>query len=447
MNNMKKINLFQLIAVICCAWFTLGSVTAQNTDTLYVIENGTVIYARALNKIDSLVFYRPNFDDKKSETPEYVEINGVRWATRNVDQPGTFATSPESPGMFYQWNRSKEWSATGSVTSWDSSYPTGDSWEKANDPSPAGYRVPTLDEIEKLFDKTKVANEWTTVNNVNGRKFTDKNNGNSIFLPAVGHRIGTNGTLRYDGTDGYYWGSTTFEGVENFAYSLSFSSDGADWVGGSRDIGFSVRPVADETPATITIQLDKDGSFESGEYVMGKIISAEEDLTKVVVLKDGVVVKTITSFKEMPILKGNDGEYIVVIPGLADGSYTLRAESKTGENSASFTIAVSIDWSKGRNTISENGTYYYKQGATTGMLVVSELTEESVKVALDGKAAVTLSDAEKSYLLKDGTASYQAGANASNFLLAKKAGNATIIDKDGLKTAIEGAVGVLFVKK
>ena len=34
-----------------------------------------------------------------------VVINGVRWATRNVDKPGTFAANPEDAGMLYQWNR------------------------------------------------------------------------------------------------------------------------------------------------------------------------------------------------------------------------------------------------------------------------------------------------------------------------------------------------------
>jgi len=34
-----------------------------------------------------------------------VVINGVKWATRNVDKPGTFVANPEDFGMLYQWNR------------------------------------------------------------------------------------------------------------------------------------------------------------------------------------------------------------------------------------------------------------------------------------------------------------------------------------------------------
>jgi len=85
-----------------------------------------------------------------------VLINGVKWSTRNVNVPGTFAIKPEKAGMFYQWNRNIGWSATDPLSSspsgrsWNSSNPTGTTWDKTNDPSPAGWRVPTLNEIQKL---------------------------------------------------------------------------------------------------------------------------------------------------------------------------------------------------------------------------------------------------------------------------------------------------------
>jgi uncharacterized protein (TIGR02145 family) len=182
------------------------------------------------------------------ENTQGVLINGVRWATGNVDQPGTIASSPEDPGMFYQWNRKKAWSATGDVTSWNKDSVIGDFWEKANDPSPVGYRVPTKEEIQSLLDEDKVSNEWTTVNNVNGRKFTDKATGASIFLPAVGFRYRNTGKLGYDGMSGYYWSSTADEDFESNAVDLSFysfGSFGADWYYDDRLAGFSVRPVVE----------------------------------------------------------------------------------------------------------------------------------------------------------------------------------------------------------
>jgi uncharacterized protein (TIGR02145 family) len=180
---------------------------------------------------------------KSRSTAESVEINGVRWATRNVAAPGTFAANPEDPGMFYQWNRKTAWAATGSVSGWDSSTPSGTEWEAANDPSPAGYRVPTQEELKSLLDKSKVRNEWTTRNGVTGCTFTDIATGNSLFFPAAGYRFKFDGTLNYSGEFGYYWSST--EGGSNYAYNLGFLSSGAGVYYNYRTDGRSVRCVAE----------------------------------------------------------------------------------------------------------------------------------------------------------------------------------------------------------
>jgi uncharacterized protein (TIGR02145 family) len=149
-----------------------------------------------------------------------VEINGVRWATRNVAASGTFAANPEDAGMFYQWNRKTAWAVTGSVTSWDNSYTTGTEWEAANDPSPAGYRVPKYTELESLFYPGKVSDEWAEVNGIKGRKFTDIATGNSVFFPAAGRRGNYDGTLGSAGEYGYYWSSREYSSYN--VYSLYF---------------------------------------------------------------------------------------------------------------------------------------------------------------------------------------------------------------------------------
>ncbi|MDR0941173.1 MAG: DUF3850 domain-containing protein [Bacteroidales bacterium] len=174
---------------------------------------------------------------------ETVVINGVRWATRNVAEPGTFAANPEDSGMFYQWNRKKAYAATGDVTDWDSSFPTGTEWEKANDPSPAGYRLPTRQEQESLLDKSKVTNEWTTVNGVVGMKFTDKENENSIFLPAAGSRNYGNGKLCVAGEGSNYWSSTEYNSPN--AYYLRLGRRIACMSDIYRVYGLSVRCVAE----------------------------------------------------------------------------------------------------------------------------------------------------------------------------------------------------------
>ena len=175
-----------------------------------------------------------------------VVINGVKWATRNVDAFGTFAATPESAGMLYQWNRKKAWSATDeTVADWDTTYPSGWAWEKVNDPSPKGWRVPTAEEQRSLLDTDKVTSEWTTQNGVTGRKFTDKTSGKSIFLPAAGYRGGSDGTLLNAGADGGYWDSVAYEFNETGAYYLDFNSDDTNVYYANRRDGQPVRCVAE----------------------------------------------------------------------------------------------------------------------------------------------------------------------------------------------------------
>jgi len=174
---------------------------------------------------------------------EGVEINGVVWATRNIDAPGTFAARPESTGMYYQWNRRVAWAATGySVSGWDTSSPTGTDWEEANDPCPAGWRVPTLGQLERLFDNSAVRREWTTENGVNGRKFTDRDTGNSIFLPAAGGRWPSDGTLFYVNSEGQYWSRSWFN-FTNQACALVFTRSSVNWEYEYRRNGFTIRAV------------------------------------------------------------------------------------------------------------------------------------------------------------------------------------------------------------
>ena len=180
----------------------------------------------------------PECEPCNHEETDGVLINGVVWAPYNVDAFGKFAASPESFGMLYQWNRQKAWNNIyESVTGWDDALPEGTTWETQNDPCPDGWRVPVLEELEKLFE---VDNEWTTQNGVYGRKFVSGND--SIFLPAAGSRNNNNGTLSNVGASGNYWSSTN--NSINLAFGLGFSND-SFYVSFIKTYGLSVRCVAE----------------------------------------------------------------------------------------------------------------------------------------------------------------------------------------------------------
>ena len=145
-------------------------------------------------------------------TRQSVEINGVRWATVNVETPGTFARNPESAGGFF-------------------------TFDEAQNACPRGWRLPTHEELQSLVD---AGSEWTTQNGVNGRLFGSGRN--QLLLPAAGLR-GTTGALSQVGNLGYYWSSTAWSaGNGEF---LFFRSDHSSVGRYSRTTGFSVRCVSE----------------------------------------------------------------------------------------------------------------------------------------------------------------------------------------------------------
>ena len=199
-----------------------------------------------------------------------VVINGVTWATRNVDAPSTFVANTKDAGMFYQWNSKIGWSttdpliATDGSTTWNSSWNGNGAttWEAANDPSPAGWHVPTKADFDKLLDATKVDFAWTTVNGVNGGLFTDKISYNSIFLPAAGYRNANTASGQY-GLQGCYWSGTAFNTTR--AYNLYFTNPPA-MLDRDNSMGFSVRPVKDSSTGIDEVSVDTENGKVTGYF-------------------------------------------------------------------------------------------------------------------------------------------------------------------------------------
>lgn len=152
-------------------------------------------------------------------TDRGVVINNLRWATRNVNTPGTFVSAPEQIGMYYQWDRRQAWASTGEVTGWNSTYSTATTWSRENDPCPPGWRVPTRDELQSLIRGGRFAVNWNGTG-VNGRVAGTAPD--QIFLPASGWRRGGEGIIGSVNGSGHYWSSTPNN--ENSAFAMGFNS-------------------------------------------------------------------------------------------------------------------------------------------------------------------------------------------------------------------------------
>ncbi|MCL2329467.1 MAG: Ig-like domain-containing protein [Bacteroidetes bacterium] len=143
-------------------------------------------------------------------TDEGVIIDGIKWATRNVDAPGTFTVKPEDAGMFYQWGWKTAWNRTDYMidpkkqTLYDFTN-ISDTWSAAEDPCPAGWRVPTEQELESL------ANHWIEEksNGITGYVFGSGDA--TIVLPIAGFRASGNQGMLILGQDGYYWSNTSVD--------------------------------------------------------------------------------------------------------------------------------------------------------------------------------------------------------------------------------------------
>jgi hypothetical protein len=225
-------------------WSATG-VTLVNTTSL------TVKFAMPENAVS----ISAEFTVDPATVDEGIVINGVKWATRNIDAPGRFAATPESPGMFYQWNRRTGWSVKDPLVSspagksWDATNALGDEWTRENDPSPKGWRLPRVTHFKALLDKDKV--ERLLIKNTNGAlvgvRFTDIETGNTIYFPTPGERDGATGNPGRNSNDGFYYSREKSIIFPDYCTNMLLS-DGLLSAGGNnfRNFGYSARPVAEE---------------------------------------------------------------------------------------------------------------------------------------------------------------------------------------------------------
>ena len=200
---------------------------------------------------------------------EFVDLglpSGTKWATTNVG-----AEKPEDFGLFFAWGETQGYTAEdvekgvkqfsvsdyklcgGSLSTLtkynnNSSYGTVDTLTTLEQVDDAAYqsdntcRMPTRADFEELIDNT--TSTWETLNDVNGRRFTSKINGNSIFVPAISYY--SNGLIDSIGVDGYLWSSSLYESSSKSAWYLIFNSGIVsvyNYDYGYRYYGFTVRAV------------------------------------------------------------------------------------------------------------------------------------------------------------------------------------------------------------
>lgn len=245
---------------------TIDKATEKSVDNLVrrmaeegaLNEDGTMDAGVALKHIEES--FDEIFDNKVKPsygTPCQTGVDlglSVKWAAYNIG-----ASSEKGYGGLYGWgdvdgtHREGEMLGDMQALQFYPSHPapeeiSGSQYDIASKHWGSSWRIPTVDEMLELIKST--THKLETVEGVTGLRMTAAN-GNSIFLPASGGRVGQN--VSNQNVMGGYWTSGT-QGSQINASSFVFGKD-EQWPDGIltqvqncvRYIGQSVRPVQDKS--------------------------------------------------------------------------------------------------------------------------------------------------------------------------------------------------------
>ncbi len=246
----------------------------QAAGTTYISDAGSVHNATVI--LDSKIYgletrlgsAERNIEDLQgsigqSSGIEWVDLDlpsGTYWAKCNIG-----ATSETDYGDYFMWgsttpntNTICDWEHApfnGGASDYDSNYfdqvkntvcPNGvlaKGYDAAYKATEGIARMPTQPEFQELYDNTNKS--WTTINSVNGMKFTSKTDTSKyIFIPAAGSRSGSSAPVQ--GNYGWAWSSSLYTVSRDRAFHLDFGADAENFYPDADSLryeGLSVRPV------------------------------------------------------------------------------------------------------------------------------------------------------------------------------------------------------------
>ncbi len=203
-------------------------------------------------------------------TPDIIDLGlSVKWASFNLG-----ATSPEEYGDYFAWGETEPYYISQDPLTWKEGKEAGYDWPsykwcegsensltKYCTDSSFGYngftdgkmvldqeddaahvhlggswRIPTRKELDELRDRCTA--EWTSLNGINGHRITGPN-GNSIFIPAAGHRYKVE---LYSGKFCGLWSSSLYLSRTAFEFYSNSGGVGSGW-NSPRIDGQPIRPV------------------------------------------------------------------------------------------------------------------------------------------------------------------------------------------------------------
>ncbi|MDR9864964.1 FISUMP domain-containing protein [Pseudomonas baetica] len=240
-----------LTAAIAEGKLTSGSGTIPVTVTGTPIAAGTASFAASLG--GKSCSFSITVDPSG---PPVVVLPGNPQAWMKHNLGAKYSNDPDVPvkeihGNLYQWGRYAMVADTntpsGPIPGWNTVPASDGSWrdanKTANDPCPAGFRVPSGAQWQNLISSNAISNvgTWKASPTNFGSAMIVTGDGNKITLPAAGYRL--KGPLLARGQGGGYWSSSQY--YPDTAHLLYVDSATMFMGDGYRTEGFSVRCISE----------------------------------------------------------------------------------------------------------------------------------------------------------------------------------------------------------
>lgn len=196
---------------------------SMNAQVVKLMKGNKVVATYKASQVDNVVFGKAITTGTAKRTGDidvkWVQLwqNGPKFAEYNV---GAANNNAEDYGGYYCWGKSTDKDPNGKYKSGTRALTGTD--DTATNLWGSNWRMPTKAEFEALLANCDV--EWTTVNGVNGCKFTGKGDyvNNNLFFAAAG--LYYHGQFFDQGDQFQYWSSESYE-ESLYAYALVFCSD------------------------------------------------------------------------------------------------------------------------------------------------------------------------------------------------------------------------------
>lgn len=230
-----------------------ATVSAQTVNIHF--NNGQTLRFHSSNV--SHVDFSEKAPDPTLSAGEVVDLGlSVYWSSVNIG-----AEAPEESGNFYAWGETEQkisytrenyahYDASTDTYNNIGSNISGTEFDAATVNIGPDWRMPTQAELKELLDNCTW--EWSQINGVNGFVVTGPN-GNNIFLPAAGYKIGSTLYNANEKAGVAYFSATEYSQQEAY-YLRCYSSDDIPSAGQytylDKYYGTIIRPVTSNPNAT-----------------------------------------------------------------------------------------------------------------------------------------------------------------------------------------------------